>query len=318
MNTWMVTGSMGCIGAWAVAELVRAGERVVSFDLSENRQRLHLVIDPDEVEGVTFVKGNLTDTEAVKRTVADHGVTRIVHLAALQVPFCKADPVMGSRVNVTGTVNVFEAARSAGVERIAYASSIAVYGPPDAYDDEVLPPGSPYDPRTLYGVYKRANEGIARMYAQDYGVSSVALRPYTVYGLGRDQGLTSEPTKAMLLAAAGRDAEITFGGRMQFHHARDVAKAFLQAADGDAEGAHGFDLGGPVHAVADVGRMIEEVADVAVTVADAPLPFPDGVDEGDLESVLPGWERTPLRKGVQETIEAFRQLLAQGRVAQPG
>lgn len=315
MSTFLVTGSMGCIGAWTVAELVQRGERVVSFDLSRNRSRLDLLLDREAQDSVTFVQGDLTDAEAVQRAVAEHGVDRIVHLAALQVPFCKADPILGSRVNVTGTVNVFEAARHTGVPRVALASSIAVYGPPELYDTDILPPGSAQDPRTLYGVYKRANEGTARLYAQDYGVASVALRPYTVYGLGRDQGLTSEPTKAMLLAAAGRDAHIGFGGRMQFHHARDVARAFIRAADSDVEDAVAFDLGGPVSATAEIGRLIEEAAGVKVSVAEQALPFPDGVEAGGLDDALPGLSRTPLEDGVKETIEAFERLLADGKVA---
>lgn len=318
MSTFLVTGSMGCIGAWTLAELTRAGEEVVSFDLSDNRSRLDLVLDREAQEAVTFVQGDLTDTAAVECAVADHGVDRIVHLAALQVPFCKADPVLGSRVNVTGTLNVLEAARQAGVPRVAYASSVAVYGPPEAYEHAVLPAGSPQDPRTLYGVYKRANEGTARLYAQDYGVSSVALRPYTVYGLGRDQGLTSEPTKAMLSAAAGKNAHIGFGGRMQFHHARDVARAFIRAADCDVQGAYALDLGGPVTEVAEIGRLIEEAAGVQVSVAEAPLPFPDGVEAGELGDVLPGLDRTPLEEGVRETIAAFERLLAEGEIAIAG
>lgn len=317
MSRFLVTGSMGCIGAWTVAELVRAGEGVVSFDLSDDRSRLDLVLDREAQETVTFVQGDLTDTAVVKRAVAEHGVDRIVHLAALQVPFCKANPVMGSRVNVTGTVNVLEAARQAGVPRVALASSVAVYGPPEAYEHAVLPPGSLQDPRTLYGVYKRANEGTARLYAQDYGVSSVTLRPYTVYGLGRDQGLTSEPTKAMLLAAAGKNAHIGFGGRMQFHHARDVARAFIRAADSELEGAYAFDLGGPVTEVAEIGRLIEKTAGVHVTVAESPLPFPDGVEAGQLDETLSGLDRTPLGEGVRETIAAFERLLVGGAIETP-
>jgi nucleoside-diphosphate-sugar epimerase len=116
-----------------------------------------------------------------------------VHLAALQVPFCKADPVLGAQVNVTGTVNVFEAAKRQGLDTtIAYASSAAVHNE----HGEVAP-------RTLYGVYKVANEGTARIYADDDGVASIGLRPFIVYGPGRDQGLTADPTLAMQAAARG-------------------------------------------------------------------------------------------------------------------
>ena len=119
----------------------------------------------------------------------------MIHLAALQVPFCRADPPLGARVNVLGTVNVFEAAKARPhLAPITYASSIAAF---DANGTMAGHPG------TIYGVYKRANESTAAVYFAENGVSSTGLRPHTVYGVGRDQGLTSAPTTAMLAAAAG-------------------------------------------------------------------------------------------------------------------
>src|SRR5690606_31031575 len=112
----------------------------------------------------------------------------VIHLAALQVPFCRADPVKGAQVNVVGTANVFEAARQHGVPQVAYASSIAIFGAPEDYPPGLLPNDAPPRPRTLYGVYKQANEGMARIYWQEHGLGSIGLRPYTVFGLGRDQG----------------------------------------------------------------------------------------------------------------------------------
>src|SRR5690606_16882405 len=109
----------------------------------------------------------------------------------------------------------------------------------------------PKRPLTLYGVTKIANEGTAQVYWADHKISSVALRPYTVYGVGRDQGVTSEPSLAMAAAARGEDSHISFGGAMQFHWASDVARQFIDAAFGrlqgePAGGAQVFDLGGPV------------------------------------------------------------------------
>ena len=127
----------------------------------------------------------------------------MIHLAALQVPFCRADPPLGARVNVVGTVNVFEAVarRAERMGPVVYASSVAAY---DALEDRAAAPAMQGVPSTLYGVYKRANEGTATVYAQERETPSVGLRPHTVYGPGRDQGLTSAPTTAMLAAAAGR------------------------------------------------------------------------------------------------------------------
>ena len=303
---------MGCIGAWALHHLVKDDMRVVSFDLSENRSRLNLLMSPEEQEAITFVKGDLTNSEQVKAVIDDHNVTHILHLAALQVPFCKADPIMGSRVNVVGTVNVFEAALQADIKHLALASSVAVYGPPEAYGPGLLATDAAFKPDTLYGVYKQANEGVARVYWQDKGISSVTLRPYTVYGVGRDQGLTSEPTKAMLAAAKGENYDISFGGKMQFHFASDVARQFIEAAEKPLEGANGFNLGTDPVAVSDLAALIEKVKPgCRVSCTDVSLPFPEGAASGaytDYSKV----KVTGLEDGITQTIELFDACLAKG------
>ncbi len=239
---FLVTGALGCIGAWTVATLVREGAGVVAFDLADDDRRLRLIASPEEIGRATFVRGDVTDLDQVERALTEHEITHVVHLAALQIPFCKADPVRGAQVNVTGTVNVFEAAKRQRLQTtIAYASSVAVY-------DERGEIG----PKTLYGVYKVANEGTARIYWQDDGIASVGLRPYTVYGLARDQGLTSAPTFAISAAVQGEPYRIAFGGRMQLHYAPDVARAFVQAARSEPGGAPAFNLGGAATGIADL------------------------------------------------------------------
>lgn len=309
----LVTGSMGCIGAWVLHHLVKAGRRAVSFDLSNDRHRLNPLLTADEQDAITFVKGDITDAAAVRRAVEENDVERIVHLAALQVPFCKADPTLGARVNVVGTVNVFEAARAAQLRHVALASSIAVYGPAARYAEDTLGPDAALDPQTLYGVYKQANEGTARVYFADHGITSMVLRPYTVYGVGRDQGLTSEPTKAMVAVAAGRAYTISFGGWMQFHLASDVARLFIKAADTPGDGARAFNLGAepvPVQHVADL--LNESGSGPLVTVEGDPLPFPKGVSDGGLYDVLGDHGLTPLAEGVRATVDHFREALASG------
>ena len=104
---FLVTGALGCIGAWTVRELVREGVPVVAFDVGKDPRRLALIMAADELAKVTLVSGDITDLAALERGLVDHDITNVVHLAALQVPFCRADPPLGARVNVVGTVNVF-------------------------------------------------------------------------------------------------------------------------------------------------------------------------------------------------------------------
>jgi len=307
MTNFLVTGAMGCIGAWTLYHLVKQGKPVVSFDLSTDRHRLDLLLNTHEQKSITFAQGDLTNTEQVTQLFKDHDITHVVHLAALQVPMCKVNPVLGAQVNVTGTVNVFEAARQIGMRHLAYASSIAVYGPPEDYVVDILPHDAPMLPRTLYGVYKVANEGLADVYWRDHGISSTTLRPYTVYGLGRDQGLTSEPTKAMQAAARGNDYHIGFGGKMQFQYASDVALQFITAAEQPMDGALGFNLGTEVISVETVAQIISDIVpEASITVGDDRLPFPEGFESSELNDAFNTVYETPLHDAIAATIEGFR------------
>jgi UDP-glucuronate 4-epimerase len=291
-ETWLVTGALGCLGAWTVATLAREGAAVVALDLGTDDRRLRLIATPEELAAARFVQGDITDPKTIARTLAEHQVTHIVHLAALQVPFCKADPVLGAQVNVTGTVNVFEAAKQHGLDTpIAYASSAAVYD-----EHGAVAPG------THYGIYKLANEGTARIYWQDDGVASIGLRPFSVYGPGRDQGITAGPTLAIDAAVRGQPYRIGFGGRTQLHYAPDVARAFVRAARSPADGAHTFSLGGPATAIADFVTAVEaEIPGAEITFDEAPLPFPDQLPPPWFDSPL-----TPLEQGIHETATVLR------------
>jgi UDP-glucuronate 4-epimerase len=290
---WLVTGALGCIGAWTCTTLVREGEKVTAFDLGDNLARLRLVATPQEIDGIDFVRGDITEPGDVEAAFED--VTHVVHLAALQVPFVRERPVLGAQVNVTGTVNVFEAAKAAGLPTtIAYASSAAVY-------DEA----GRIAPATLYGVFKLANEGTARIYAGESGVASIGLRPFSVYGPGRDQGLTAAPTLAIEAALRGKPYRIPFGGRTQLHYAGDVARAFVQAARSQSEGAETYSLGGPSTAIADFAALVErELPGAEITVDETPLPFPPELPEPWFDAPL-----TSLEDGVRETIELLRGVI---------
>lgn len=313
MSTYLVTGAMGCIGSWVMHHLVERDARVVSFDLGDDRSRLDLLMSRAAQEAIVFEQGDLRDGDRVNHIVQKYSVDHIIHLAALQVPFCKADPVMGAAVNVVGTVNVFEAARQFNIPHIAYASSVAVFGPPERYAAGLIDDNAPTDPHTLYGVYKVANEGTARVYWQDHQISSTALRPYTVYGVGRDQGMTSEPTKAMLAAVKGDAYEIGFSGTMQFQLASDIARYFIEAADRKGDGALLLNIGTRAHAVAEVVDFIKAIKPAAdVSFQQNDLPFPAGFTGTALKAYLPDFKETPLAEGVKQTMAHFEACVAAG------
>ena len=314
---FFLTGALGCIGAWVVRNLVQAGVPTTIFDLGGSDYRLRLILSEDELTKVRLVNGDITDLAAVEHSIGETGATHIVHLAALQVPFCKADPSLGARVNVVGTVNLFEAAKRAGIKRLVYASSVAVYGRSEEYDAGPLGDDAPLNPQTHYGVYKQANEGTARVYWLDNGISSVGLRPYTLYGPGRDQGLTSGPTKAMVAAAAGQPFHIPFSGTQCLQYADDVAKIFLQAARAPFDGASVFNLRGSVVSMGEIVAAIEAAVPQAkgqITFDGPQLPFPEELDDSGLRAALGTLPETQLNEGVAQSIAVFRAALADGRM----
>ena len=301
----LVTGAGGCIGSWALALLTRAGIAAVAFDLTEDKRRPRLLMSEDELAQVRWLTGDISESDIVMNAIEASGARAIVHLAALQVPFCKADPIAGAKVNVVGTVNVFEAARKLGIKRITYASSIAAHGAMEGHG--TLP--------TLYGAYKFCNEETAKVYSQDWQVHSVGLRPGVVYGVGRDQGLTSKTTVALLAAAAGRRYEIPFRGAVSWLHAGEVASAFLKAVSKDREGAPVFDINGVATSVEKSLELMQKIAPGAqVTCAGAPLPFPMDLSDGPVRAHLGDYGVVPLDDGMRGTYAAFKDLLARGLV----
>ncbi|MFZ1879052.1 MAG: NAD(P)-dependent oxidoreductase [Gaiellaceae bacterium] len=300
---FLVTGALGCIGAWTCAVLAESGASVVGYDLGADARRMRLV----GAESVPVVRGDITDRTALDRVLDEHAITHIIHLAALLIPQIKANPPLGTAINVGGTVNVLDAAKTRGI-RVAYASSAAVYSQVDDTGGPV-PNDAVGHPTTFYGVHKQACEGMARIFWQEEQVPSIGIRPFIVYGPGRDAGLTASPSLAMAAAASGEDSQIAFGGRTQLQYAPDAARVFVAAARAATEGARVFSLGGPADTLADCAQLIAETANVTCSVdEDTRLPFPDAFDNGDLEDVIGPISWTPLAEGVRETIDRLRDV----------
>ncbi len=310
-SRYLVTGALGCIGAWTVRELLGDGATVIAFDLGDADYQLRLAVPPEMRSGIIRVTGDVTDRALLEQTIVEHGVDAVIHLAGLQVPGCRSDPILGARVNVIGTLAVFEAVKRLLPEGspVVYASSVAAYG-----GDEDSAPGSPSGhAQTHYGVYKRANEGSAYVYWADHGVPSIGLRPYVVYGPGRDQGLTSEPTRAMLSAAAGKPSHIGYGGQSHMQYVADVARTFVNASRSTYRGAAVVNLAGSVVTMREVVAAIEAAAPELAgcfTFDDTQLPFPPQVSV-EADGILELPTDTPLTDGVRLTIERFRDYLAE-------
>jgi len=316
-QTFLITGAHGFIGAWIVKRLLERGTRVVIFDKSVDPQRLRLIMSEAEIAQAEVVAGDITEEGNLSPVIDDFKITNLIHLAGLQVPTCRADPSLGAMVNVIGTINVFEAARQARdqINNVTYASSAAVFGISE--EEHAMTERDEPRPSTHYGVFKACNEGNARVYHLDHGVNSIGLRPLTVYGVGRDFGLTSDPTKAMKAAVVGRPFHIRFGGRTDFQYVADTAEVFIRAATSNLTGAHVFNLHGETVHIGDVVAEIERAwpgANGTITCADEPLAIPAEMDDAAIREALGPLPATTLADGVSSTIERFAELQRKGRL----
>jgi nucleoside-diphosphate-sugar epimerase len=317
VRRFLVTGAKGFIGAWVVKELVDRGDRPWVFDIDTESGRLAALLTPEQMASVQFVQGDITRFPDVERAVANHGITDVVHLAGLQVPFCAADPVRGALVNVVGTLNVFEAARNHRdlVQNVAYASSAAVFGPEEAYGSVTVPEGAPLLPGTHYGVFKECNEGNARVYFLDHGLSSVGVRPGTVYGVGRDRGMTSGPTKSIKATIIGQPYTIRYTGGMDMQYVRDTARIFIRCAEARLTGAKVYTLRGDVihvHEFLTVLGQILPASRALIKAEGKALPVSYDFDDSALRHDLAGLNRTPLADGIRETAAIFERLKVTG------
>ena len=262
---------------------------------------------------MTFVAGDITDLAALERTFDEHGITSVIHLAALQVPFCRADPPLGALVNVVGTVNLFEAVKRR-VERMAplvYTSSIGMFAPTDANpatgqleEDADRPPDQPL--RGLQARQRGHGPGLLER------VGRRERRPAAADRLRRRQGPGHDQRADGAIAAAVLDLPYTiaFGGRTTFQYADDVARTLIQASRSRSAGRQIFNLGGDTVALSDwVAAIDAEVPGAAgrIEVASNELPFPADIEATGISALGPV-AVTPFRDGIRATVDIYRRL----------
>ena len=316
---FLITGAKGFIGAWTAKNLVERGDHPCVFDVDLDSHRLEMLLSPSQMERLSLIAGDVTRYEDVERAVVENRISHIIHMAGLQVPTCAANPLLGAQVNVIGTLNVFEAARAHRdqVKRIVYASSQAVFGPVEFYGAKTVPEGAALLPGTLYGVFKQCNEGCARVYFKDHSIPSAGVRPGAVYGVGREIGITSGPTKAIKAAVIGRPYTIRLTGGVDLQYVNDTAQIVIRCAESEIAGARVYTLRGSVVQMEEFLSTLEREIPAAkgkIRAEGNPLPIAYDFDDSALIKDLGEAPRTPLSQGIGETREIFERLHRAGKL----
>jgi UDP-glucose 4-epimerase len=296
---FLVTGGTGFIGSHVVERLAEEGAaEIVVFDKVPREQNV-----AGAGGTVTLVEGDVTDAAAVRDAV--EGADGVFHMAVLPLGPSVESPRLAHDINVGGSLNVFEAARDASVQKVVYSSASSVYGDTDETTDESHPLGT----RTMYGATKLAAELYLRAFNDAYGLPYVTLRYMNVYGPRQEGGLVMVVTQRLLAAEAPTiqgDGSQSF----DFVHVRDVADANVHAMASDvSDDVFNVGSGGE----ASVREIVEKL--IEITAADVE-PVYDisqrvlmrrrvGTNERAKERL--GWQASiALDEGLRETVDWVR------------
>ncbi|WP_370618846.1 UDP-glucose 4-epimerase GalE [Mumia sp. Pv 4-285] len=322
--TWLVTGGAGYIGSHVVRALTEAGTPVVVLDSLESGHRQF--VDGD----VPFVEGNVTDTGLVRRTLSEHGVVGVVHVAGYKYAGVSVQrPLHTYEQNVTGTLHLLDAMAEVGVESVVFSSSAAVYGTPDT---DLVTETTPTSPESPYGESKLVDEWLLRAQARATGLRQTSLRYFNVVGSGYADLYDSSPhnlfPKVFQTLTTGGVPQINGGDYptpdgtcvRDYVHVADLAHSHVVAAHALAEGS-------PLEPVYNLGsgdgvsvrQIMDTIADVTGIDFDPVVgPRRPGdpariVASGELAGRDLGWQmRHTLDDMVRSAWAAWTQVGAQG------
>jgi len=308
--SYLVTGGTGFIGAYTIRDLLRRGEKVVSFDASPDLSIMGYALTEPEIEKTIRVFGDITDLPLILNTIKEHNVERIVHMASLQIPASDANPYFAVRVNCEGTANIFEACRIANIKRLVWASSIAVFGPPELYGNKPVLNDAPHHPVSVYGACKSLNEYLAKYYFEKHSIDSVGLRFTAVYGLGRVRGKSSFTTKMIEMAAKGEPYTVPYGDDVvDWQYVEDLAGLIVHTLDlPTTTKTRVFNTQGDVRPVMDGVNYLRKMKQAKLQIEGGKFGIAWEFDTTPLRAEIGFEPRYSMEQGIERTYEAFLKL----------
>lgn len=308
--TTVIIGGTGFTGRELTDQLVERGEEVVCVD-----------IDPvydlaDEYDDVEVVKGDITDYDHLSEIFASYDPDRAVNLAYLLGAETEADPSAAMQVNCVGMDNVFSASEEYGVDRVLFASSMAVYGLPDSFDgpvteDATAPAAYTEYPVMFYVATKQLNEYQAKLYSDNHDTDVVSIRPSTIFGPGREAGYTAWSSDFVTKPANGETAYIPHKPEKELTmiYRTDMARLFAEAALADELSYDAYNSGGHYVTAGELAETVEEVIGGEVICdPDRPGEYPHVANvSNERANEDLGFELTSLEESIRQHADAASQ-----------
>ena len=290
----IIFGGSGFLGSWVVTKLIKVGYEVTVFDLNIDKNLLTKLLGK-EISKIKFITGDITNYDQVLSSIDN--MKYVINLAGLMTPDCSKNPVLGAQVNVLGSINVFEAVKKKGISFLVYASSAGVFGQGDKYYPL---------PETHYGSYKLAVEGIARAYFNEDKISSLGIRPFVIYGPGREVGGTAGVTLACKAAKQDYPYNIYFSGSAGFVYVGDVANLVQMSMDKTPFGANTVNINGITASVENFAAIIKKNIPLAnLTIKGDGLAVVDEILGKHPSELFKEFKYTSLNDGIKSTINFY-------------
>lgn len=306
---YVVTGGAGFIGSHIADALVARGDEVIILDnlISGRMENICHLLDCPEVE---FVCGSITDP-AVLLQVCEHA-DGIFHEAAItSVPRSVKDPVATNTVNIIGTLNVLMAAQKCGVNKIIFASSSAIYGnaPELPKREDQIP-----DPKSPYAVTKLAGECYLKVFWEIYGIKSVSLRYFNVFGPRQDPlSDYSAVIPKFITKMLHHESPVIYGDGSQtrdFIFVKDVAQMNLRAMDSAAQGVFNVAYGNRISLIELARTIMDTLGEEQFLIFESPRSGDIHDSVADISAARGAFGFEPeytLKTGLKETIHWYRQ-----------
>jgi len=294
MEKIIIFGGSGFLGSWIVKAFLKKGYSVSIFDLKIQKELLSHVVGND-INKIKFINGDITNYDQVQEAIND--MDHVINLAGLMTPDCSSNPILGAKVNVLGSINVFEALKKNNNKFLVYASSAGVFGQKDHY--------YPF-PETHYGAYKLAVEGVARAYLNEDGISSVGIRPYVIYGPGREVGGTAGVTLACKAAKQGDSYTVNFSGKAGFVYVQDVVDLVEMSIAQIPSGALTFNINGITADVSEFINLIKKNIPLSdIGIEGDSLSVVDEIRGNEPSKTFKKFKYTSLEDGIKRTIDFY-------------
>ena len=294
MKNILIFGGCGFLGSWITKALLKKNLKITIFDLRIKTDLLKNLIGND-LNKINFIEGDISDYEQVLKATED--MNYILNLAGLMTPDCSSNPSLGAEVNVKGSINVFEAIKKHNIKFLIYTSSGGVYGNEDKYN--------PF-PETHYGAFKLAVEGMARAYFNESLISSVGLRPFVIYGPGREVGGTAGVTLACKAAKQNFEYTVGFSGKVGFVYVEDVTNLVERLIDKAPVGAITMNINGITTSVENFVSIIKKnIPDANVKFSGKPLSVVEEILGGEPSKTFKDFKYTSLDNGINKTINFY-------------